>query len=312
MDIINIAELFPDYLRFLWKEVEDNKKSLQEIRIRVNQPVMLYIDKQEFFLDCKGKLQRDNRYAYRGTIEDIRSIINHLCQYSLYAYEEELRQGYFTIQGGHRVGITGQVIQEQNRIKNIKYISSMNIRIAHEIKGAADAVLPYIYHHNEIYNTMIISNPGCGKTTLLRDLIRQISNGNQFGDGRNVGVVDERSEIGGSYMGVPQNDIGIRTDILDACPKVIGMMMLIRSMTPRVIAIDEIGSVEDLQALQSVLQCGCRLIVTVHGESLDEVRQKVIFKPIMESAMFERFIVLGNQKKACMIQQIYDVDGKPI
>lgn len=312
MDTISIVELFPDYLRFLWGEVENKKKRIQEIRIRANQPVMVYIDRQEFFLDCKGKLQRENCYAYRGTIEDIRSILNHLCQYSLYAYEEELKQGYFTIQGGHRVGITGQVIQEQNGIKNIKYISSMNIRIAHEIKGAADAVLPFIYHQNEIYNTMIISNPGCGKTTLLRDLIRQISNGNQYGYGRNVGVVDERSEIGGAYMGVPQNDIGIRTDILDACPKVVGMMMLIRSMTPRVVAIDEIGSREDLQALQSVLQCGCRLIVTVHGESLEEVRQKVLFKPIMENGMFERFIVLGSQKKACMIQQIYDVNGKPV
>ena len=312
MDTIHIEELFPDYLRFLWKEVEQHGQNIQEIRIRVNQPVLVYISRQEYFLNCSGKLQSDNRGAYKGTIEDIRSIMNHLCKYSLYAYEEELKQGYFTIQGGHRVGITGQVIQEHNKIKNMKYISSINIRIAHEIKGAADAALPYLYHQNEIYNTMIISNPGCGKTTLLRDLIRQISNGNQYGYGRNVGVVDERSEIGGSYMGIPQNDVGIRTDVLDACPKVVGMMMLIRSMTPRVVAIDEIGSLEDMQALQSVLQCGCRLIVTVHGESLEEIRKKVLFQPIIESCMFERFIVLGNLKKACMIQQIYDINGKPI
>lgn len=312
MDIYSIEELFPDYLRFLWKEVEKHKKKLQEIRIRANQPIMLYIDREEFFLDCKGNLQKNRDSSFKGSIEDIRSILNHLCQYSLYAYEEELRQGYFTIQGGHRVGIAGQVIQEQNRVKNIKYISSINIRIAHEIKGAANAVLPYIYHQNEIYNTMIISNPGCGKTTLLRDLIRQISDGNQFGYGRNVGVVDERSEIGGSYMGVPQNDVGMRTDILDACPKVVGMMMLIRSMAPRVVAIDEIGSADDLQALHSVLQCGCRLIVTVHGDSLNEIKDKELFRPIMKNSMFERFIILGNQKKACMVQEICDANGKVI
>lgn len=310
MEAFELIQLFPDYLRYLWKYAAKEADGLQEIRLRAGKPVLLLIRKKEYFLQTDGKLQRAGEGCFQLCQEDLKAVLNHLCQYSLYAYEEEMKQGFFTIRGGHRIGVAGQVIIEGGSVKNIKYISCMNIRIAHEVKGAADKVLPYLYQKKILLNCILISNPGCGKTTLLRDIIRQVSNGNAYGEGMNVGVVDERSELAGSFLGIPQNDIGIRTDLLDTCPKVQGMMMLIRSMTPKVVAVDEIGSEEDIHALHQVLQCGCRIIVTVHGESLEEVRKKRQFQTILQEKVFQRFIILGSGEKACSVTGIYNEDYK--
>ena len=301
---IEIETLFPDYMRHLVLEIGKDTRELQEIRFRVNQPIRVKKGNLEYEIGKKKDV------FYKVTAEDIRNLVNYLCQYSLYAYETEISQGYFTIQGGHRVGVTGQVILSKGEIRNMKYISSVNIRIAHEVLGAADKIIPYLYERGELYNTMILSAPGCGKTTLLRDLVRQISNGNRYGTGRNVGVVDERSEIGGAYQGIPQNDVGTRTDLLDACPKIYGMMMLVRAMTPYVIAVDEIGSKEDMQALQEVLQCGCRLLVTVHASSLQELHNKEWFDRVMKKRLFQRYIVLEEKRKVGEISGIYDQSGE--
>lgn len=309
MAIHEVKDLFPDYLRYLWKYVEEEKENLQEIRMRAEKPILILLHNQEFFIHPKGFLTKKKEEGYIVTVADIEHTINYLCQYSIYAFEEEMKQGYFTIQGGHRIGIAGRMILEQGNIKNMQYISSANIRLAHEIKGVADGILPYIYHHHMLLNTMIISSPGAGKTTLLRDLIRQISDGNEYAEGRTVGVVDERSEIGGCYRGIPQNDIGIRTDVLDACPKIYGMMMLIRAMSPRVVAIDEIGNNEDVMALKQVLQCGCKLLVTVHGNDLQEVWRKPWYKDILEEELFQRFIVLKKQKHVGEVMGIYNEKG---
>lgn len=301
---IELETLLPDYMRIYFRELAEDTRGLQEIRFRVNQHIRIRKKNKEQII---GKL--DHEY-YIVTAEDIRNIINYLCQYSLYAYETQISQGYFTIQGGHRVGVTGQVILSQGEIRNIKYITSINIRIAHEIKGAANKVLPYLYEDGELYNTLILSGPGCGKTTLLRDLVRQISDGNIYGKGKTVGVVDERSEIGGAYQGIPQNDVGCRTDLLDACPKIYGMMMLVRAMTPYVIAVDEIGSKEDMQALQEALQCGCRLLVTAHGTTFQEIQGKEWFESVMKKKLFQRYIRLEGKDRIGKVSHIYNENGE--
>ncbi len=273
---------------------------LQEIRLRVGHPIILCYQGQEILL------------PHQVTEAEVRETLDYVANYSLYAYENELRQGFLTVEGGHRVGMSGQVLMENGRVKNLKYITSLNIRISHEILHCADKLFPYITEKGILFHTMIISPPRCGKTTILRDLVRQISDGNSWILGSTVGVVDERSELAGCYQGIPQNHIGMRTDVLDACPKAEGMMMLIRSMSPQVIAVDEIGAENDIRAIQYAMHCGCKMLVTAHGESLEEFQKKPLFEKLIREQCFERFVVLENRRTIGEIRSIHDKNGNVI
>lgn len=307
-----ILSLFPEESRDRWREVAKQAKRLQEIRIRAGMPLSILLDNREYFLDMQGRVVDGPEEAARPAPEELEDMLGHLCRYSIYAFADEIRQGFLTVRGGHRVGLAGQVIMDgEGRIKNMKYIRYLNIRIAHQIRGAADALMPCLYEEGRLVSTLLVSPPGGGKTTMLRDIIRQASEGTVYGPGVNVSVVDERSEIAGSYLGVSQNDVGIRTDVLDGCPKVEGMMRLIRSMAPQVLAVDEVGSLADAQALQMAGGCGCRLLATIHGGSFEEVRQKKYMRYVMEQGLFERYVILDRRQGACRIVEIYDREGKP-
>ncbi len=301
-----VLNIFPQQLRQKFHYIAQKADKLQEIRLCVNQPVRVLLENEEYFLGRTGDVSKiignSNWYI---SISEMEQILDHICSYSRYAYEEEIGQGFITVPGGHRVGLSGQVILgEDAKVKNIKYIRCMNIRIAHEIKGAADTLLPLVYENARLCNILLIAPPGCGKTTMLRDLIRQVSNGNEWAEGKQIGVVDERSEIAGSYMGIPGNDLGIRTYVLDGCPKVQGMMMLLRSMAPQVIAVDEVGGKEDRQAIQNILRCGCNVIATMHGSSMEEVKSRGI-----DESMFERFVFLGKKDGKCALLTVYKGKG---
>ena len=276
---------------------------LQEVRLRIAQPLMIEYQNREHILP----LSRSEKHII--TKEELRETMDYISHYSLYAYEQELRQGFITIEGGHRVGVMGKVILERDRIKNLQYISSVNIRVAHEVIGCADPVMQYIIKNREVCHTLIISPPGCGKTTLIRDIIRQISDGNSYIRGYTVGVVDERSELGGCYLGVAQNHLGMRTDILDCCPKAEGMIMLIRSMAPHVLAVDEIGTTEDIHAVEYAMQCGCKLIASIHGMDMKEATEKPVLGELIRKRRFERYIVLGNKYRPGEIRNVYDERG---
>lgn len=306
-----ILRMFPEKMRGRWQETANLCGQLQEIRLRAEKPVTIHVAGRERFIDAKGRIVDRQNEGVRSTPKELEEILQHLCQYSLYAFADEIRQGFLTIQGGHRIGLAGQVIlEEAGRIRNMKYIRYLNIRIAHQVKGAADSVISFLYENGRVRNTLLISPPGCGKTTMLRDIIRQMSDGTAYGQGVNVSVVDERSEIAGSYMGIPQNDVGSRTDVLDGCPKVEGMMMLIRSMAPQVLAVDELGSEEDIEALRMASCCGCQLIATIHGSSLREIQNKKYMRYVMEEGMFERYVILWRQHGNCVVEGIYDKEGK--
>ena len=276
---------------------------LQEIRLRIGQPVTVLYQNEELILPTMySEKKRLGKQEMKETIE-------HISNYSLYAYEHELKQGFITIEGGHRVGMAGQVIMEGGKIKNMKYISSINIRVSHEVLECANKIFPYITYNKQMYHTLIISPPRCGKTTLLRDVIRQISDGNRWIKGCTVGVVDERSELGGCYLGVIQNNLGMRTDILDRCPKADGMIMLIRSMAPQVVAVDEIGAKEDVHAIEYAMHCGCKMLATAHGDSMEEICKKPIFEKLIREKRFERYVILSNRYRLGGIEAVYDENG---
>lgn len=262
----------------------------QEIRMRAGKPLLMQSDGKELSLGCVI------------TQKDIQKTLELMSGYSLYALEEELKQGYITLMGGHRVGITGRAVINGGGIKTLKYINALNIRISHEVKGCAEKILKYIAMPNPCH-TMIISPPGCGKTTLLRDLVRILSD-----RGHNVAVADERSEIAGCYMGVAQNDVGLRTDILDACPKAEGMMMLLRAMSPEIIAVDEIGKENDIKAIEEVLSAGVKIICTAHAKSLEELEKKPVLGELLEKNIFERYVVVSNRKGPGTIDAVYGRD----
>jgi len=250
--------------------------------------------------------------AYRINRKELDEILNYMCNYSIYAFEDEIRKGFLTMPGGHRIGIAGQaVLDDREGVKTIKHICYMNIRVANQIQGIADVILPYLYQNGRLENTLIVSPPGCGKTTLLRELIRQVSEGNAYGKGVTVGVVDERSEIAGSFMGVAQNDVGMRTDVLDGCPKASGMMMLVRAMGPKVIAVDELGGEEDYKALKRAAACGCGFLATVHGDGLTDLRGKQDEVKKLNRDLFSKYIVLTKNHGKPYIKGVYGKEFEP-
>lgn len=304
-----ILKIVSSKLRRILESSDMDFEQLQEMRIRMLEPFIVIYDGDEFFLSEKGELLKQPENGYQITAADIKETLEYISSFSLYAYEDEIRQGFITVQGGHRIGLAGKVVLENDRVKSVKHISFINIRMSHERKGCGECILPYIYEEGRICHTLIISPPGCGKTTLLRDIVRLISDGNGIHQGISVGVVDERSEIGACYRGIPQNDIGMRTDVLDCCPKAEGMLMMIRSMSPAVIAVDEIGKREDIDALAYVMNCGCQMLATVHGASIDDIRNKPVLRKLVEERLFKRFVILSGGCKPGNVEVIFDERG---
>ncbi|KAF0994547.1 stage III sporulation protein AA [Geobacillus sp. TFV-3] len=272
------------------------RRGIEEIRIRVSRPLEVIVDGTARLL------------PYEVTKEDAVQLLNKLSHYSIYAIEEELKRGFMTIEGGHRVGLAGKVIMEGGKVKAVRDVSSFNIRIAKEQIGIAEPLIPYVYD-GRWRHTMIIGSPQTGKTTLLRDAARLISGGTGRIPAQKVAIVDERSEIAGCVKGIPQFSFGPRLDVLDACPKAEGMMMMIRSMSPDVMIVDEIGREEDSEAVLEAANAGVSVWTTVHGRNIQDVWQRPTLRPVMEQKVFERFIELTNIPHPGSIRRILDAGG---
>lgn len=283
-------------------------EQIEEIRLRLHRPLEVVIKGQPDYPHLLSS-------PYIVTGEDALQLMNRLSQYSIYTLEEELKRGYITIQGGHRVGLAGKVITEKGEVKAIRDVTFFNIRVARQKIGIGESYLPSIVSSTgDWQNTMIIGPPQAGKTTLLRDLARLVSVGNKEMNlpSYKVGIVDERSEIAGCVKGVPQLDLGWRVDVLDSCPKAEGMMMLIRSMSPDVIVVDEIGSKEDSEAIMEAVNAGVKLIVTAHGYTWSDLEKRPSLRPLLDLGIFSRFIILSKEEGPGTFYKIVDSTGHEV
>ena len=295
-------EIFKEIEEYFKKDMEEKNKTIEEIRLRTDKPIILKFNKKEVILQTIVSQ------------EMILKTLQKICDNSIYSYQNQIVEGFITIKGGHRIGITGNCVIENNKVTNINYVSSLNFRIAKEIKGSSDKLLKHIIdlENNSIYTTLIVSQPGVGKTTILRDLIRNISTGIEKINfkGLNVGLVDERGEIAAMYKGIPQNDIGLRTDVLDNIPKAIGMRMLIRSMAPKIISADEIGSNDDVEPINYAICSGIKGIFTAHGSELEEIWVNPTLKNLLNLHIFERIVFLSDKKQKAGIECVYNLNRK--
>lgn len=291
----NIIEYFPDKLKnILYEQIKEEQDNLEEIRIRVKCPIVLKFNGEEKLIN------------YIPNSEDMLTIMQLICENSIYSYQKQISSGFVTLQGGHRVGVVGSCVIENNRVINIKYINSFNFRIAKQLIGAGKLVLKYILHDNKVLNTLIVSPPGHGKTTILRDVARLLSTGTDDFYGFDVGIIDERSEIASLYKGIPQNNVGMRTDIIENISKSDGMKILVRSMAPKVIIADEIGIEEDVYAINYALCSGCKGIFTAHGSNFEDINLNPVLKDLLDRHCFECLIFLDRKK----IKEIYYLNEK--
>lgn len=298
-----VLQVLPERLRQMVERAVTDWDGLQEIHIRLGKGIAITVNGKKILPGQNGQVVSRREF---------REMMEYISNYSLYAFEEEIKKGFLTIPGGHRVGVSGRAVTEENEVKKLRNISFVNIRIAHERKGCADAVMPYLFEKERFLSTLLVSPPGAGKTTLLRDIVRHLASGDRTFGAKNVSVVDERSEIASCYMGVPQNDVGTFCDVLDACPKSEGIRMMLRSMAPEVIAVDEIGTGEEYGALTEALTSGCSLLATVHGDSMRHIREKPFLNKLLEERMFERILFLIQKGHPGVVEGVYDAKGQVV
>ncbi|MTT32676.1 stage III sporulation protein AA [Terrilactibacillus sp. BCM23-1] len=305
-----VLRILPQSIQQIFLKLPEKEiQHIEEIRCRIGQPLEL-VTSDNYDLRASRQFPVFNE-------KEAEDMLQKLSNYSLYTLEEELKRGYITIQGGHRVGLSGRVITEQGHVRRIRDVSSFNIRIAREIIGVATPLIPYLNNNEKRWqSTLIIGSPRTGKTTLLRDLARIISEGSQERSipPRKVGIIDERSEIAGCIRGIPQNQLGSHVDVLDACPKAEGMMMMIRSMSPHVLIVDEIGRKEDSEALIEAMNAGVSVLATIHANGFEQVSRRPMMKSLLREKVFDRFIEVTScpkRKQTHMgrIRDIRDANG---
>ena len=221
--------------------------------------------------------------------EELEQLVEIASGASIHAVLEQIRRGYLTVSGGHRVGLCGTAVLREGEIHALQALSSASLRIARQVKGAAGPVLDRLCPGGRLADTLVLAPPGLGKTTLLRDLLRAVSEGEGCSPLR-VALADERGEVAALYHGLPQLDIGARTDVMEGCPKAQGLMLLLRAMNPQVLAVDEITAPEDVSALITAAGCGVTLLATAHGEGRAGLERRPLYRPLLEEKLF-RFLV---------------------
>ncbi len=312
--LVHFTSNLPEIVRnAILNSGEDIKDNIEEVRLRCGMPIIIILNNIEYYVDISEHLIKDNSYAVNCSRNMINEMLNKITNYSYYAHKETINNLYITVSGGHRVGLSGKVIFSENKIQNVNEISSLNIRYSKEYINISNELMSYIIKtKNEIFNTLIISAPQCGKTTLIRDIVRNLSDGYDIFQGQNVSIVDERSEIAAMYEGRPSNYVGIRTDILDNCLKSEGINLMLRSMSPKVIALDEISTKEDFLSIENAINSGVNIVATIHGYNYEDIKTRYSRIDKLNNTKFERIIELEKENGLRIIKKIYDEEQNNI
>lgn len=280
-EFLRAARLLPPCLRAELLGMDTGlADSVEEIRLRAGRPPALVIGGREI----------EPLPTHRVTAPELQLTLEIATRASAHTFADSIRQGFVTAEGGCRVGICGTAVAEGDKVTSIRRLSSVCIRIPREKRGCADAVWPALTRDG-FRSTLIISPPGAGKTTLLRELVRLLSDG-----GTRISLVDERSEVAGSFEGQPCFDVGARTDVLTGAPKSEGIFLLLRAMAPQLIAFDEISAPADIEAAETAANCGVGLLATAHAGRVEDLQERALYRKLLDRHIFERAVVIENRE----------------
>lgn len=293
---MGLSDILPSKINYCLAEI--NVDMLNEIRLRVNKPIIVNLNTRSYYLTSNGLTNNWNE-AVICENSDINYIINKVSDNSFYTINDEIINGYISYTGGIRIGVAGEVVTQNNIVKTIKNISSLNIRIPHQIKNCSLNTYSSLVINNQIKSTLVVSSPGAGKTTYIRDLVQQISK--RLID-KSILILDERGEISGGG----KFNLGNNVDVLLNCSKEYGMTNGIRSLKPDVIVTDEISLNNDLEVIENALTSGCKIIATIHAKDINELKMKKSFKEIINNQLFERYVVLSNNCGVGSLEGVYN------
>jgi stage III sporulation protein AA len=284
----------------------DTQEKISEVRLRIGGPLSVVCGTRSLFVEERGGV---SGHPTSGSVmidrRDMQDCFIGLCGFAVHSHQKELTSGYISIKGGHRAGICATAVVENDRLSTVRDITSINLRIAREIRGAADGLVAGCFSDKPT-GVLLAGAPSSGKTTILRDLSRQLAggaNGNYF----KVCVVDESSEIGGACAGVIQNDLGITSDLLSGYPKDRGLQIAVRYLSPQIIICDEIANQSEIEAVAAAANCGVAVVTSVHAGSIEELLLRPQTKPLLASGAFEYVVQLQGAQSPCCIQEIKQV-----
>lgn len=291
-DFTEILTNFNPFIRTSLMKIPDKiKNNIQEICIRINSSIIIFTQNKSYFVGKNGEITPEDPKSLLISQNDILETMKILCNFSIYSYQNQIKEGFITLKGGHRVGISGTAVINNNEIINISDISSINFRISREVLGCSDRIFDKFGLN--IGGTLIIGPPSSGKTTILRDMARRLSTSFEADKLIKVSIIDERREIAASYQGIPQRDIGF-SDVLSGFPKAEGIIRAIRTLSPKIIICDEIGGVEDAEAIKKSLNSGVGIIASIHAKSTDEMANSFRIKNILSSGAIKRAVLLDS------------------